>query len=168
MTNIFYRRPDVRQRPRVGDVFEIRLCNADALIGRVASLNARGGLGGKFPMIYLFRAADVGGEGKELPISKMWDGPILLFDWELWTDGYCRRIQTRPFKAGELLTWHCFRIDAEGRVSDEHGDEIPSSGCERFGPVGVYSRQGLEKRVAELLGISLHDTEGGDVGRPGR
>ena len=155
MSILFKRIETKRIRPAIGDICEIQAGAVERLICRVVRLDAKGGLCGRFPMIYLFREVDIGRGVDSLPVSKMWDGPILLLDRALWNNGYCKRIATRPFGAGEKLECHCFRIDIAGEVSDEDGRAVEKTACVRFGPVGVYTVQGLERRVAERLGMSL-------------
>jgi hypothetical protein len=155
-TNLRVLKPS-RRKPRVGDVFAMRLPDEAYLFGRVVSTDARWTLAvgaGRAVLIYVFRDRTLSLELADrsvLRVDRLLVPPVMT-NLLPWSRGYFQTVGNMPLGPGEVLLKHCFLDGARGRYYDEYGNELPRS-VEPVGDYGLHSYRTIDDLVSEALRI---------------
>jgi Immunity protein 26 len=153
-TNLEILRPS-RVRPKVGDVFALRLGGLFRF-GRVISTEAMAGWnmpGANLIYVFTYAAteADVP-DRAELTTARLLVSPIMTNRLP-WSRGYFQTLINLPIEAGEALPRHCFRSSA-GRFYDEWTNELEGP-IEPVGDWGMGSFRTIDDDVSSAVGLPL-------------
>lgn len=140
------------RRPTPGDIFVYRPVARAFGFGRV--IRGETAADDDTLLVYIYRAVS---ETKE-PVPQLMHRQLLLpplITYTLpWEQGYFERISTRPLKADDILSPHCFRDRLRKCYCDETGALLPRR-VEPCGEWGVDLPGLIDIRISEALGIPV-------------
>lgn len=151
-TNLEVLKPS-RSKPRLGDVFALRLGD-EFRFGRVISTDAMAGwsMPGAI-LIYVFRTPSSGLTMPDEDVTRADNLLIapLMTNRIPWSRGYFQTIGNRPLAPADLLAQHCFR-SSNGRYFDESAQELPGP-VEPCGDWGLHSFRTIDDEISAALGL---------------
>lgn len=146
-----------RKKARAGDLFTMRLPDETFLFGRVISTRAVWTPAeGAAPavLVYIYRdrsaVAEPPAEGMLRPSRLL--VPPLMTNQRPWSMGYFQTLHSRPLRAEDVLSQHCFRSHLTGRYFDDHGGELDRP-VEPVGDYGLHSFRTIDDQVSDAVGI---------------
>lgn len=148
-TNLSRMRPS-RKRPRLGDLFNLRMHSDFYLVGRVVRDDAKWALGedasANLVYVYDYRLDEPGNVAtSELTIDRLLVAPFFSTSrW--WSRGYFETFGNVPISAGEVLQRHAFWDSFRKKCFDEYGEAVRDAEP----PIGDYSLPNIAAIDTEL------------------
>lgn len=140
-----------RKKPRVGDIFVLKIVGFPFHFGRVIRTDAKAGDFDNMNLIYIYNAGS--SNFTLLPSLSKNDLliPPLMTNDRPWTMGYFQTINHQELTTRDVLKLHVFR-DSRGWFFDDKNNRLKGN-YRHYGGWGLTGYYGIDHYVSKALGL---------------